>query len=340
MKCHAKQLIVLAAVCLQSIVPSPAWTPDEFENREAAKPQMIGQYRYVPELNKKNPHNVLGFKLFKGNKLILSDRFKVASIEECKYLVCPYQSAEVVSKVEDGYRRFSTIGDTAKRIAPINKLADGTNDTVLVATYWGGMKGAYTYQPYTLGSKVTKGTEIDSHSSEFQFGDFSHNGHLQAIGFDPTYEYWNASAASSAYPGVFVELRNGRLHLVLEKMRGAALTQQQFNKLVAEEKKQQAEYADDSPTFGLSSNVLVTMIEMIYSGHADQAWKYLDAIWPKGKLAGGITPAVITRQDFIRAGAIVGTTDMTKQRFRTEFRKRIQLSPYWTDLVALNKGSL
>jgi len=75
--------LVVALLLIAFSKPVLAWTPSEYDNEQSAKPFAVGQFRYVPELNGTNPHNVVGFNILKGNKTVLQQRFKVLSIEEC-----------------------------------------------------------------------------------------------------------------------------------------------------------------------------------------------------------------------------------------------------------------
>ena len=89
----------------------------------------------------------------------------------------------------------------------------------------------------------------------------------------------------------------------------------------------------------LSPLVWSMMLRMIYGGHAADVWKLLDEIWPPEKLAAGLTPASETRRDFEQIGE-VHSIDMTKAQFIQAFKARMRQSPYWQDLVVLNKGML
>ena len=56
------------------------------------------------------------------------------------------------------------------------------------------------------------------------------------------------------------------------------------------------------------------MLDLIYAGHADTAWTFLDQAWPK---------------------EITG-----KERFLSDFRSQLFTSPYLSGLLRLNSGSL
>jgi hypothetical protein len=67
------------------------------------------------------------------------------------------------------------------------------------------------------------------------------------------------------------------------------------------------------------------MLLMIYSGHAADAWRLLDQVWPAGKLAAGLTAANETRQDFVQTGEI-NAIDMTKERFIQELISEVHFA--------------
>jgi hypothetical protein len=58
--------------------------------------------------------------------------------------------------------------------------------------------------------------------------------------------------------------------------------------------------------------LLETMLDLIYSGHVDLAWKFLDAAWPP-EFAG-------------------------KNEFLTVFLHKLSADVYWPELQALNAG--
>ncbi len=64
------------------------------------------------------------------------------------------------------------------------------------------------------------------------------------------------------------------------------------------------------PQAKVSPDLWGTMLDLIYSGHANEAWKFLDDAWPT-KVHG-------------------------KENFEREFRAQLAKSPYWSAVEAMN----
>ena len=56
-----------------------------------------------------------------------------------------------------------------------------------------------------------------------------------------------------------------------------------------------------------------------------KAWKFLDQLWPAGKRANSVSNEN-------------GGGYMNKEEFVKSFKKQLRQSPYWKELVLLNKG--
>lgn len=328
------KILLIAALSLLSlstfISPSMAancdmWKIIADDTERSAKPFVNGDFHYAPVLNKKKPHNIVGFSIHKANKIVLEQKFKVLSIEEYKTVVFPLANAKVAiaTSNDHNYLDLFTIlsidGDCSKKLPAIGKNGDAACPCVIVETTYGGMNPEVGYEVFELGKTAKKIASLKPAQSQFVFGKFNGSNRIQAAGSDTTYEYWYASGADSARPSVIFELTPGGWRLCLDQMRlSPAYSAKQIKQFVEGCCKDYAQYPDEH-VFSLSPMVWQVMLTMIYSGHASDAWSLLDQVWPKGKKT-----------------SICGE-EMSKEQFISKFKQQMKKSPFWNDLVILNK---
>jgi len=148
-----------------------------------------------------------------------------------------------------------------------------------------------------------------------------------ALGHDATFAYWNASMAESPMPGVVLKYTPQGWRLSVEDMRVASISKEQVQEAVEESKRFDAsmdkEYPDYSEVFHVSPPLWTVMLNMIYAGHAADAWTFVDKVWPEGK----------EYCDQTEDGSY-----LTKAEFIENVKKQLRTSPYWKDLQLLNQG--
>jgi hypothetical protein len=125
---------------------------------------------------------------------------------------------------------------------------------------------------------------------------------------DWNFAYWNTSFANSPAPPVilrFVDDPKARgYHLALDKMTRPAPNRADWAKASVEATQA---FADDSPfSGGTGSRLWGNMLELIYTGHSNLAWKFFDEAWPPR-----------------RPG---------QDKFLADFCAQLATSPYWADL--------
>jgi len=83
----------------------------------------------------------------------------------------------------------------------------------------------------------------------------------------------------------------------------------------AEEFRQTAVFNDESMrSLHWEARWWAVMLELIYTGNGDLAWKFCDWFWP------------VSDQQ-----SISKTYLSDKKKFLTEFKKQLKMSPYWPD---------
>jgi len=307
------------------------WLSEEQVRDLVVKPFETGGYRFVPKVYKDSPK---GFTLFRGREELVEQElsheypYEYANIS----VVFPLAKARLEKKLNVQSKWGGTAkltGDIWARLPAINNLTGGTTPSLIVGTFSGGMNSCCTdYEIFRLGNKVTDLPGLqDMRVYEFTFGDFHGEGKLMAIGHDTTFAYWNASMADSPLPGVVLEYSPKGWRLSLDDMRAETISQEQVNRALAEckqaDQRTEEEYPQTGKLFNMYPDLWTVMLNMIYAGHAADAWAFLDKAWPEGK-------EFCNQQD--------GGDYLTKAQFIESFKDQLRKSPYWKDLQLLNNG--
>lgn len=180
---------------------------------------------------------------------------------------------------------------------------DGTAD-LLVQSYSGGAHCCYSYTVFSLGGKVKKAAILEARNSPFILEDVDGDGRLEARGTDDTFAYWEASYAQSPKPKVIVRLKGGRFELARNLMKKPPIS----GIAMADEVKKYRQILEDEQTFVPAW--WGRILEFIYSGQGEQAWRFLDLTWPM-------------RQE-------------KKEEFKQAFQKQLAQSQWWEELKVLN----
>jgi hypothetical protein len=131
---------------------------------------------------------------------------------------------------------------------------------------------------------------------------------------DWTFANWNTDFADSPAPTVFLRYSDEGYRVAPDLMRAEVLAPPGLGAR-ADEVRNYAPSADGGiwPRTEVSPQLWTTMLDLIYSGHADDAWKFLNSAWP-AKVQG-------------------------KDAFAGDFRAQLAKSPYWPAVSAMNANS-
>ncbi len=193
----------------------------------------------------------------------------------------------------------------------INK--DGQPDLV-VSEWSGGAHCCIDYYVFSLGDQVKQVGFIESKDGDGEFVDVDNDGILEFIGNDWTFAYWNASFAGSPAPQVILEYKNAGYQLTLKKMRKPLdeIYYKNFLKNTTLSKINATMNAKSGWSNGEVSvppEVWGYMLDLIYSGHSQEAFTLIDTIWPKG---------VKGKEDFLK-----------------DFKGQLSQSPFWKDIKSV-----
>lgn len=237
---------------------------------------------------------------------------------------------------EDGFKfRIGLIYDDMPEDKAVNSCQDitrGGNPNLVVSQWSGGAHCCHTYEVFSLGKEFKKIAYIDNGDGDMgKFVDVDHDGALEFVGNDWTYDYWNTSFAGSPAPQVILKYRDGEYQLAMDLMRRPAPTEneekQAIDKGSQEKKELQDWYARQIAEQGkdnvdplnfawirgdvfINPFVWTHMLDLIYTGNADRVKSYLDKAWPKDQDVNGLL----------------------KKEFYEEFMEKLGDSPYRSSL--------
>jgi hypothetical protein len=208
----------------------------------------------------------------------------------------------------------------------MNVTGNGQPD--LVIDEWTG--GAYCctlLHIFEIGRRFRRIGTVDAR--ELKTGEYPFFFHLdrgsdyQIVVSDDTFLFWrDTDHVHSHAPSVVLRYQGGHYRVAPDLMRRPAPTMAQLAKWAREERYPQFRNyhhsAHDSPPsddrFGMGlypgSSVWGRMLDLVYTGHPDLAWKFLDMVWIPG-----------------RPG---------KKEFLSAFRAELSKSPYWSGIRAMN----
>jgi hypothetical protein len=208
-----------------------------------------------------------------------------------------------------------TLGQPANRRYGVPKVADGTDLTgrghpdMIVSNWSGGAHCCFTRYIFELEPEFKLLATLDDADAEFgHFVDLDQNHRYYYQTFDFTFEYWRVSFAESPAPKVILRFvddgKEGAYQLALDKMKRPEPTVAEWQKDLQEAR---AAFGKDGPSSNrIGSELWGDMLNFIYGGQSDLAWKLLDGAWPAN-----------------RDG---------KDDFLSDFCSQLKSSPYWPDL--------
>jgi hypothetical protein len=206
---------------------------------------------------------------------------------------------------QDEYGRFY-IGHLDEEFnEPIEMGRDITGEGLpdLVISHWaGGAHCCLELYVFELGQVFRRIGQLNAgHSDRSHFEDLDGDGKLEFLTNDWTFAYWKTSFAASPAPPVILRFQEGGYHLATDLMLKPAPAEEELKKQ-AQEIQVDPAWAEGRPP----EKLWATMLDLIYSGHADVARQFFETAWPAG---------------------VEG-----QEPFWSEFQTQLTTSPYWEDL--------
>ncbi|MGB7748991.1 MAG: hypothetical protein WBN75_17070 [Verrucomicrobiia bacterium] len=200
--------------------------------------------------------------------------------------------------------------DKTNSLLRIGRSITGEGQPNLVVSEWtGGAHCCFVYYVFQIGDTFKLIDRLDAeHGDNSDFEDLRHNGNLEFVMADWTFAYWNNCFADSPAPTVILRYQDSKYRPDLELMRKPPPNDQDLH-LMAENLK--AKFANEAETgsndkWKAPSDLWGKMLDLIYSGNRDSAWKLLDMSWP--------------------------ANHPNKTEFLEEFKIQLATSPFYRDI--------
>jgi hypothetical protein len=195
----------------------------------------------------------------------------------------------VFRRTEDGSETF-TLGQPASSDGNYFAVPNGADVTgrghpdMIVSLFTGGAHCCTTHFVFELEPAfklLATLNDADDDLAHFERDPKDHR--YNYITADWTFAYWPTCFACS--PSEVVVLRwaddanGGAFHLALDKMQKPAPSAAEWNKNLAATRKVVSQGGPNS----IGTTLWQTVLDLIYSGHSDLAWKFVDAAGPKAQ---------------------------------------------------------
>jgi hypothetical protein len=207
------------------------------------------------------------------------------------------------------------IGQAANQDWGWPAIANGADITgrghpdLIVSHFTGGAHCCTSHYVFELEPAFKLLATLDAEDSDgAYFSDLDHDHHYYYLANDWTFSYWQASFADSPAPAVILrfedDAKDGGYHLALDKMAQPAPKAADWDKEIKEARA--AFSAGNQFSGGIGSKLWGDMLDLIYAGHSDLAWRLFDATWPAARTG--------------------------KDKFLADFCSQLKTSPYWPGL--------
>jgi hypothetical protein len=189
---------------------------------------------------------------------------------------------------------------------------EGKADAI-VGEWSGGVHCCFTLRVFELGDQFRKIGEIKADDADgARFLDPGKDGHYQFEGVDWAFAYWRTSFMESPAPRIVLKYRDGGFHLALDSMKKPEPSSAKIAGIVraiqSDEEWERDVSSDCNENCSVPVALWANMLDLMYSGHPNLAWKLFDESWPPSRQG--------------------------KTSFAKDFCKQLHGSHYWSDLKA------
>ena len=203
--------------------------------------------------------------------------------------------------------------DPDSKLVTMGRDITGDGQPDLVISEWsGGANCCLTLHVFEIGSRFRKIGDLDA-----AFGDegphfvkLIEGPGLQVQLYDWTFANWYSDFADSPAPRVVLRYQGGAYKVAPDLMRTPAVDMKDLaakaESIHADSKRLRA---GSWPHADVPPQLWGTMLDLIYSGHRQAAWEFLETAWPKQ----------------VRG----------RDAFRHDFNEQLKTSPYWKSVAQM-----
>ena len=205
--------------------------------------------------------------------------------------------------------QLGSIYEHEKRTSLIDIGRDITGDrspNLVISEWTGGAHCFFFFYVFDIGGNFRPVGQITAgHSDKADFQDLDGDSNLEFVTPDWTFAYKWTSLAFSPAPEVILRYGDGGYHFAEDLMRKPSPSGEELESY-AHRIQEAFDWQKGRPPITLWKY----MLGLIYSGHADLAWRFFEMAWPSG-LQG-------------------------KSESLGEFRQQLFESPFWKDIQKIN----
>ena len=216
-----------------------------------------------------------------------------------------------------------TLGQPANKKGKVPAIANGTDITgrghpnVIVSLFTGGAHCCTVHYVFELAPDFKLLATLNAADTwPAYFADLDHNQHYYYLAEDWTFAYWYGPFAGSPYHSVVLyyvnDSKGGSFHLAIDKMQTPAPSPKEWQKALREVRHELLLERDNMAN-ALPSYLWQEILGLIYTGHSDLAWKFLEEAGPEAQQ--GHYPDL------------------------ADFCSQLKTSPYWPDLAPTLKNT-
>jgi hypothetical protein len=195
----------------------------------------------------------------------------------------------VFRRVVEGDEQF-TLGQPADAQLNIPAIANGTDVTgrghpnMIVSLFTGGAHCCTSHMVFELEPEFKLlATLEDAHDDMAHFALDRQDRRYYYHTADWTFAYWPDCFACSPSEAVILrwvdDAKGSGLHLAFDKMQRPAPSAAEWSRNLAAVRK----IASDADTESIGRTLWQTVLDLIYTGHSDLAWKFVDEAGPKAQ---------------------------------------------------------
>jgi hypothetical protein len=216
--------------------------------------------------------------------------FKAYQSDEGACLVVT-RAGKVVFRAADNGQQY-TLGQPGDAVNDIPAIANGTDVTgrghpdMIVSTFSGGAHCCTSHLVFELEPEFRLlATLNDAHDDLAHFARLGRDRQYFYFTADWTFAYWPDCFACSPSAAVILRFtgddHGGGFHLALDKMQTPAPTAAEWDKELRAARRSAGESNIDS----IGTTLWGPVLNLIYDGHSELAWKFVDAAGPQAQKA-------------------------------------------------------